>query len=282
MYSTELQFSKKNILSSISKTINVIGSRHEFMVGDESGVPVRSLPESVAYGQWSALMFVFDSISSGAWGTLPDGNRFTRAGLVHDLELEAVRFVEKFGLNRDTLADPHNITFSEGSISSAIRFGRFLVFQRMLNLLRRNRYCEEYLVDPRYRVSRCAVETANHFKAFSLSPGLLTEVRELVEFCTSQSPTKRTHYHRLDEWSKPIYSVIVTRLEQHGFINGGKDESQNPAALFWWSIYGLVSSITSSPNLFTCVSRHHASAYERNEALKAELINVCELANVTN
>ncbi len=62
-------------------------------------------------------------------------------------------------------------------------------------------------------------------------------------------------------------------LNKYGFVNGGPN--QNPEARFWWStVYNTMSHITYSKYLETKTARHHASAFERNEALVKELKDI--------
>lgn len=84
--------------------------------------------------------------------------------------------------------------------------------------------------------------------------------------------SKSTHYHNLDEWNDVIYDYIRSMLKKYKFKNGDVEaNAKNPQASFWWAIYGLKGSIIYSPSLKTEVATHHASAFERNEALKAEV-----------
>lgn len=86
----------------------------------------------------------------------------------------------------------------------------------------------------------------------------------------------KTHYDRLDEWSKPIYDFIHTMLDISEFANGHPEKNTSSECIFWFTIYKLMSSIIYSPNLKTEVANHHSSAYERNEALIKELEYIME------
>ena len=89
---------------------------------------------------------------------------------------------------------------------------------------------------------------------------------------SSLKASKNTHYDRLNEWSDPIYEFIRKEMYTSGFINGNVEKTkEKPAAEFWWIIYQLISGIHYSPFLKTTVSNHHASAFERNEALLNEI-----------
>jgi hypothetical protein len=100
-----------------------------------------------------------------------------------------------------------------------------------------------------------------------------TELRELLAFCNQLSPSERTHYQGLDEWSDPVYEFAHKKLEAHKFINGGAAMgiTQPPMADLWWSTYAMISGIINSPYLKSEVAAHHSSAHSRNEALKKEL-----------
>lgn len=96
-------------------------------------------------------------------------------------------------------------------------------------------------------------------------------VRELLAIVEKQSDTaNRGHfYDGLDEWSKPIYAYIRERMVSHGFVNGEKNQPAD--ARYWLTMFELFSQVTFSKYLKTDRVRHQASAYERNEAFKAEL-----------
>lgn len=88
----------------------------------------------------------------------------------------------------------------------------------------------------------------------------------------SSTASKGTHYDKLNEWSDEAYGYIHTMLKKYGFKNGEPEENKkNVNASFWWAIYGALSSIHYSPYLKTQVALHHSSAWERNEAMIAEM-----------
>lgn len=88
----------------------------------------------------------------------------------------------------------------------------------------------------------------------------------------SNEASKNTHYDNLDAWSNKAYAYIHDMLKKYGFKNGDVEaNNKNTDARFWWTIYGVLSSITYSPFLKTDVSLHHSSAYERNEAMVQEI-----------
>lgn len=103
------------------------------------------------------------------------------------------------------------------------------------------------------------------------------DFKEFFELVKEQSvnASKRTHYDRLNEWSKPIWDRIHFLLEKYGFKNGEREENQkNPNVVFWCFVYEMFSNIIYSPNLKTQTAHHHSSAYERNEAMIFELSEV--------
>ena len=59
-----------------------------------------------------------------------------------------------------------------------------------------------------------------------------------------------------------------------GFINASP--KQHVDAAFWWLIYGLMSNVHFSLNLKTEVAYHHASAWERSQALMKDVEDIIE------
>jgi hypothetical protein len=87
--------------------------------------------------------------------------------------------------------------------------------------------------------------------------------------------SEKTHYHDLNVWSDKAYEFIHAMLKKYGFVNGDPEANALlPDATLWWMVYGLISNVIYSPHLKTQVAYHHASAYERNEALILELKDV--------
>lgn len=97
------------------------------------------------------------------------------------------------------------------------------------------------------------------------------EIMNLYDLVFNASDTAhRNHsYEGLDEWSKPIHTFIRERMERFGFVNGEK--TQKSDAKYWLCVFELFTHITFSRHLKTDMVRHQASAFERNEAFKAEL-----------
>ena len=96
----------------------------------------------------------------------------------------------------------------------------------------------------------------------------------------SETASKKTHYENLDEWSDKVHEYVYDMLKKYGFKSGDVEaNSKNPEASFWWSIYGIVGACIHSPNLKTEVANHHASAWERNEALRKDIQDLISLIN---
>lgn len=90
-----------------------------------------------------------------------------------------------------------------------------------------------------------------------------------------ETASKKTHYHNLNEWNDKVYDFVHNKLSENGFKNGDPEANdKNPGARFWWHVYGIVGGIHYSKHLKTDVANHHSSAYERNEALIAEIEDV--------
>jgi len=106
----------------------------------------------------------------------------------------------------------------------------------------------------------------------------LTTYLELLE-SLRDTASKQTHYDKLDEWSDVVYGFVHDKLNEYGFINGGTamGKKQPRDAEFWWKIYAVVSGVIYSPNLISRTAHHHSSAWERNEALIADITDIIEL-----
>jgi hypothetical protein len=70
---------------------------------------------------------------------------------------------------------------------------------------------------------------------------------------------------------------VRNKLNKYGFINASPE--QNDDAAFWWLIYGLVNGACDSVYMKTTGSRHHASAWERNQALMADIEDIISFKN---
>lgn len=125
-----------------------------------------------------------------------------------------------------------------------------------------------------YTVQKCYDNSKGVSEKAILDLRLLeTLLNELTE-----TASKHTHYDRLDEWSEPIFELLNKMLMKYGFINGGGSE-QPIDATFWWNIYDIVSSCIYSSNLESLTAAHHSSAFERNESLKKDFIQLQNLLN---
>lgn len=94
---------------------------------------------------------------------------------------------------------------------------------------------------------------------------LLHKVHDFLYLLENLNPSKQTHYHQLDEWRNPITDFLHKVLNETGFVNG--QGCSNEECSFWWSVYTSPDLIVFSNYLKTQVNNHHASAFERNEAL---------------
>jgi hypothetical protein len=106
--------------------------------------------------------------------------------------------------------------------------------------------------------------------------------KEVVEFIQllndlSMNTSRNGGYDRLDEWSSPVNDFIHKKLNKYKFVSGDPEANKKlPDASFWWALYPLPTSIIHSVHLETKFANHHASAFERNEAL------ICELKELLN
>ncbi len=106
-------------------------------------------------------------------------------------------------------------------------------------------------------------------------------VVDMIKHCEGlrKTASTQTHYDRLNEWSDEVYDYIRKKLTEFGHVSGSLVNVASPNLCLWFGIHGLVSSVSYSPYLETRVARHHASAYERNDALIAELSELKRLIN---
>jgi hypothetical protein len=127
------------------------------------------------------------------------------------------------------------------------------------------------------KLSHRAKRMIEHFSINNVSKSIIDELKDFLSLCESLTPSTKPRYHKLEEWSNPVNEFTSTMLKKHDFINGGKE--QNPNARFWWILQGLINSALTTSihiDIKTEVSKHHASAHERNEALKLELKSIIE------
>jgi len=99
---------------------------------------------------------------------------------------------------------------------------------------------------------------------------------EIIEL--DKTASKGWSYDRLDEWQDPVYKLIHARLKKYKFVNGGAAMGikQPVDAEFWWGIYAVMSHVCYSVNMETEVVRHHASAWERSQALIKDIEDIIE------
>ena len=86
--------------------------------------------------------------------------------------------------------------------------------------------------------------------------------------------SKGTHYDRLSEWSDAVYAYVHNKLEKYGFIQASKDQPVD--ANFWWLIYQVVGNVCYSVHMKSQTAVHHSSAWERNQALIADIEDILE------
>ena len=114
-----------------------------------------------------------------------------------------------------------------------------------------------------YPVEQCLSLPACEFAYNDLKP-----FYELLERL-SHAACKYYFYEGLEVWSGHVYEYVRKMLDKYKFVSGG--QFQNADAEFWFGIYKVVSDVCYSPNLKTKTSIHQSSAWERNEALKADI-----------
>jgi hypothetical protein len=91
------------------------------------------------------------------------------------------------------------------------------------------------------------------------------EFKKLLEHWTEKA-SKETHYYRLNYWENAVLKFIMAKLQDQN--------SQNYS--FWLNLYKTANTIHLSPHLKTYVKRHHASAYDRNQAFLLEINSIVD------
>ncbi|CAH7429672.1 conserved hypothetical protein [Vibrio chagasii] len=100
----------------------------------------------------------------------------------------------------------------------------------------------------------------------------LDGIKELISICENSNPSTRPNYDKLEEWEKPIYDFISSKLKDSGFINADKEHNnKSPLIMLWWNIHGYLPFIVKSSFMEPHDPIHHASAYSRNNAVIKEL-----------
>lgn len=92
----------------------------------------------------------------------------------------------------------------------------------------------------------------------------------LDEVSIASTTASKTSDTGLDDWSKPIYATIRDRMDHYGFVNGERKQPMDGE--YWALVFDLFNSTArSSKYLKTAGSRHAPTAWEMNEAFRAEL-----------
>ncbi len=119
-----------------------------------------------------------------------------------------------------------------------------------------------------------------------LTSDCLLKLKEFRTFLDTLQPSKKTHYHLLDETFNPIYEFVSNTLDQFGFINANVEKNkEKPNVVFWWTLYGSIECFSYSKFFYDIEGhadskRHHCSAYVRLECLKKEIDNFIKLKNI--
>ncbi len=117
-----------------------------------------------------------------------------------------------------------------------------------------------------YGVERC-LEAPTSEESFNDLSDFLENLQVL-----DVTASKRTHYHQLNEWSDAVYKYVRNKLDKYEFVNAS--QNQNNDAAFWFLIYQVISSVIYSVHLKSEAAHHHASAWERNQALMADIEDI--------
>lgn len=274
-YST---FSKTNLIFLLCDVSSRIADMHGF--SSEIGhaqVENKGILENIAYGKWSTVYSVLVQIRDSKGGFPTQGVRFSKTGLKEFLQNKIQVLVAKHGFDTANCSDSKNRTISTYSEEAARDYGAFDTHSRLIRMLGYNKMFYDDLFGPLYTFSYSATKVVEEFKELpkKVQVQMIEDIEGFKSLCESLSPSKKTHYDRLEDWANPVYSYIRTMLDKHGFKNG--ESVQLPAAKFWQMVYRMPSSIIHSPNLISEVSNHHSSADERNKALIIELWHVIYL-----
>lgn len=103
----------------------------------------------------------------------------------------------------------------------------------------------------------------------------INDLFEIRTFLGTLSPSKKTHYHKLDETFNPIDDLVGQKLDELGFINGNVEKNkEKPDVQLMWAFYGELDCFSYSEfyrELKENCAVHHASAFGRVHALKCEM-----------
>ena len=122
-----------------------------------------------------------------------------------------------------------------------------------------------------HRVVEC-LDVSTSVDSFNDLSKFLADLYEL-----DKTASKGTHYDRLDVWLEAVNRGVRNNLEKYGFVNASKE--QNDDAAFWWLIYQVVGGVCHSVHMKTSVANHHASAWERNQALIKDVEDIITFKN---
>jgi hypothetical protein len=112
-------------------------------------------------------------------------------------------------------------------------------------------------------------------KAQAASIESINDVIIFNEFLGELKPSKKTHYHELDETFDPIYEKMKVLLQKYGFVNGEPEtNSKNPDIALIWEIYCCLDCLEYSPYYYEVKedsAKHHSSAYARVYCIQKEI-----------
>lgn len=98
---------------------------------------------------------------------------------------------------------------------------------------------------------------------------VISSLNEIKAITETAPASKRTHYHKLNEFSDPVYNSIRKQLYATGFVNGNPEANRDNAEMqIIWFLYGEMGSISYRIPFedLNGVAAHHASAYDRKKA----------------
>ncbi len=103
----------------------------------------------------------------------------------------------------------------------------------------------------------------------------INDLFEIRAFLDELSPSKKTHYDKLDETFDPIVNLVGRKLDELGFINGNVEKNnEKPDVQLMLAFYGELDCFSYSEfysELNENCAVHHASAFGRVHALKCEM-----------
>lgn len=66
------------------------------------------------------------------------------------------------------------------------------------------------------------LERLNKHMSINVSQDCIDDIKEILELLDNLSLSKKTRYHKLDDFTSPLNDLLRKKLESHGFINGDK------------------------------------------------------------